>query len=153
MGRVEVKDHVLWLKRLHGDPSLKARIEALEPDQTIDLVVDGFVGTWRKMRANRQGGYKTPGLAPLGAAKQRWGLLYRQSKDRGGAVVEVDVANKDQSDREQKGRWTAPGATWATDSEAERQAAWEAVQASWSAGWRSTEDYGPRDALHERGKK
>ncbi len=150
MARVEVSDYVLWTKRIHDDVALQAAIEALDPGETIALVVNGEEGLWRKMRANRAAGYKTPGLTPLGPAKSRWGQLYREHKPQGGTIVEIALATDRQATATKP---PAPGAVWASPSEADRTAAWEAVRASWSAGWRSEGPYGPREERHDRDKR
>jgi len=150
MARVEVSDYVLWTKQVHGDEHLRRRLEMMEPGQTITLRVDGVTGVWRKMRANATGGYKVPGLTPIGEAKAAWGELYRRHKPVGGAVVDLAIAEgaTAANDADDTSRLE-----WATDSLAEREAAWEAVKASWTAGWRSDGPYGSRDEWHERGKK
>jgi hypothetical protein len=152
MASVEVSDYVLWTKHVHGDDHLRQKLELLEPGQVIALRVDGVTGKWRKMRPNQAGGYNVPGLTPLGQAKAAWGELYRRFKPEGGAVVELaladspDAANGDRSPR--------TGFFWATDSLAEREAAWELVKASWTAGWSSDgTPYPSRDELHDRTKR
>ncbi len=148
MAQVEVNDYVLWTKKIHGDDHLKRQLEALEPGETIALTVNGVGGIWRKMRANKVGRYNVPGLAPLGQAKAAWGELYRKHKPTGGVVVELRLARPSSaldeigSDR--------PQAVWASGSGADRDAAWEAVKSSWSAGWRSEAPYGPREELYDR---
>ncbi len=158
MAQVEVSDYVLWTKKVHGDEELKRRLEMLEPGETVTLRVDGTTGVWRKMRANATGGYGVPGLTPLGQAKSAWGELYRRHKPSGGTVVELAAV-----DEENRGFAEGPaafisagaasGAVWASPSEADREAAWEAVKASWSGGWRSDQPYGSRDELHDRDRK
>ena len=41
MSIVEVRDHALWVKHIHGNERLKAKILGLSQGDTIELIVDG----------------------------------------------------------------------------------------------------------------
>ena len=145
MAQVEVRDYALWTKHIHGSESLKQRLESLAPDQTVVLRVAGEEGVWRKMSAYRTSGTPTPGLSPIGPMQARWGELYRRVKSAGGGVVEIELVG------ETGGAPAADTSTrWEMASEAEREAAWEALKALSQAGWRSEGPYGPRDELYDR---
>lgn len=145
MAHVEVRDYALWTKHVHGDEALRARLESLEPEQTITLKVAGEEGLWRKMSAYRTSGNPTPGLSPIGPMQTRWGEIYRKFKSQGGGLVEIELV----SDKGESGQ-VGVSPRWEHASEAERDAAWEAFRALWNAGWRSERPYGPRDELYER---
>lgn len=159
MASVEVRDYVMWLKHIHGDDEVRERLAALGPGEVVTLRVDGRKGLWRKVKANRTSGSAVPGLAPIGPAKAHWGELFRTHRKPGGAVVEMVVVNETEGkgDQARAGFAEASGAfegssaaSWETASEAEREAAWQALKALWKAGWRSTESYGSRDELYDR---
>lgn len=71
MAQVEVRDHAMWTKHIHGDDALRSRLDALAPEATIRLRVDGEEGLWRKMSAYRTSGNPTPGLTPIGPMQAR----------------------------------------------------------------------------------
>lgn len=85
---VEIKDFVIWLKHLHGDPSLKVRIDGLAAGELIELSVDGEAGVWEKM-SDGADGRPTPGIKPFGRAKEHWHSLYAA---RRGDVVSIQIA-------------------------------------------------------------
>lgn len=74
---VEVRDHVLWAKHIHGDNGLRALIEELPQGELIELVVDNERGVWEKM-ADGADGRSTPGIKPLGKAREFWHMLQEQ---------------------------------------------------------------------------
>jgi len=41
---VEIRDHALWLKHIHGNNPLKSKLLALEEGQLVHLEVDGLKG-------------------------------------------------------------------------------------------------------------
>ena len=84
MGIVDVRDHALWAKHIHGNDPLKTEIAELRAGCLIDLEVDGFRGTWEKM-ADGADGRPTPGIKPLGPARKRWHEL----QDRRGGHVTI----------------------------------------------------------------
>ena len=84
MSLVEVRDHALWTKHIHGNDPLKAEITELSAGCRIELEIDGFRGTWEKM-ADGADGRPTPGIKPLGPAQKRWHEL----QARRGALVTI----------------------------------------------------------------
>ncbi|MCW8139458.1 MAG: hypothetical protein KIT58_11220, partial [Planctomycetota bacterium] len=87
--QVEVRDQVLWLAHITGDRGLVARLEALGPNDAIQLRVDGVVGTWTRMRDGSDG-RPTLGLKPVGAAATAWREAYRRREAR--PLVEISPA-------------------------------------------------------------
>lgn len=85
MSVVEVRDYVLWSKHIQGNPVLRNKLLALEGGALVKLDVDGIVGTWVKMDDAKTGA-PTPGLKPLGAARDHSHGLFREQR---GTVVEV----------------------------------------------------------------
>lgn len=153
MAQVEVRDHALWIKHIHGDDALRSRLDALEPEATVVLRIDGEQGLWRKMSAYRSSGKPTPGLTPIGPMQARWGAMYRKFKSQGGGLLKVELVDDSgevgHSDKGGSAQLGVPP-LWEQASQAEREAAWEAFKALWNAGWRSERPYGPRDELYER---
>jgi hypothetical protein len=90
MAKTPVRDVVIWAKHIHGDGELLASLEALRGGDTIDLIVDGVRGVWRKM-ADGKDGRRTPGIRPIGAAQTFWKDLYAS---RRGDVVDVELAER-----------------------------------------------------------
>lgn len=150
MAQVEVVDHLLWTKRVHGAPELRSKLEALEAGKTVMLKVAGDVGHWRKMADNKTTGAPTPGLQPLGSSAIRWREMYRESKSKGGAIVDIQMVENWSGDIAEPPR---PAERWEVATPQERRAAWEAFKALRGAGWRSEAPYGPRDELYERETK
>ena len=152
MAHVEVKDYALWIKHVHGDEKLRARLDSLEPEETITLKVAGEEGLWRKMSAYRTSGSPTPGLSPIGPMQSRWGEIYRRFKSQGGGLVEIEIVDETsatQIGRVGSGQSGVPP-RWDQASKAEREAAWEAFKALRNAGWSSEGRKLTRDELHER---
>ena len=85
-GRIEVRDAVLWVKHIRHDDPLRIRLAELSEGTRVELDIDGFRGTWEKMRDGRDG-RPTPGLKPQGTARAHWRGLYE--KKRG---IEVTIA-------------------------------------------------------------
>ncbi len=83
MSMVEVRDHALWIKHIHGNEPLTARLEALAGGELVELEVDAFRGMWKKMDDGKDG-RATPGIKALGKARDRWHEL---QKDRGELVT------------------------------------------------------------------
>lgn len=71
MAKVEIRDHALWAKHIHGDEGLRRTIEGLAAGELVELTVDGFSGTWRKMDDGKDG-RPTPGIRALLSAKKHW---------------------------------------------------------------------------------
>jgi hypothetical protein len=84
MSMVEVRDHALWIKHLHGNETLRRKLEAMEAGTLISLEIDGFRGTWKKMD-NGTDGRPTHGIKPLGAARKQWSAL----QEHRGALVSI----------------------------------------------------------------
>jgi len=84
MALVEVRDHALWIKHLHGDQPLASKLQAMPEGTLIELTVDGVRGHWRKMDDGKDG-RSTPGLRAIGPARDHWHGL----QDRRGSLVEV----------------------------------------------------------------
>lgn len=151
MAHVEVKDHALWTEHVHGDEELRARLDSLEPEQTITLRVAGEEGLWRKMRAYRSSGIPTPGLSPIGPMQARWGEIYRRYKSKGDGLVEIELVDDNSLTQMNVGSGQSGVSTgWEQASKAEREAAWEAFKALRNAGWSSEGRKLTRDELHDR---
>jgi hypothetical protein len=84
MSVVEVRDHALWAKHVHGADDLRRKIEAMPAGTLISLEVDGVKGTWKKMD-DGDDGRPTSGIKPIGPAKSRWAALQAQR----GALVSI----------------------------------------------------------------
>ncbi len=80
MSVVEVRDHAVWAKHIFGNDPLKDKVEGLEAGALLELVVDGFVGTWAKMSDGKDG-RPTPGIKPIGKAREHWHSLQEQRGD------------------------------------------------------------------------
>lgn len=87
MSIVEVRDHALWAKHIHSNERLRNKILGLSQGALIELIVDGWRGTWVKMDDGRDG-RPTPGLKALGTAREKWHAL----NDTRGALVSVEEA-------------------------------------------------------------
>ncbi len=149
MASTTVSDDVIWAKHIHDDPELVARVLAMWAGQTIQLEVDGVRGTWRKMDDGADG-RPTPGLRPVGAAREVWRYLFKR---RRGEVISLKAVDpqagvSEASEAERRARLVFPplGKT-----EAERKAALDALLNAWRHGYRSDGPYGPRDELYDRG--
>jgi hypothetical protein len=88
---VEVRDHALWVKHIHGNESLKEKILSLSQGELIKLVVDGCEGTWVKMEDGKDG-RPTQGLKGVGIAREKWHEL----NDRRGSLVSITEDNPDE---------------------------------------------------------
>lgn len=95
------------------------------------------------MGAYRTTGYATPGLTPIGRAKEQWRAIYLGQR---GSLVDIRL----KSDNDMRGLFAEPDLKWEEASEDDRAAAWTAFQALRTEGWRSEAPYGRRDELHER---
>ncbi len=89
MAQAAVRDVVIWAKHIHG-PEVRQRVAALRGGQTLDLIVDGVRGTWRKMEDGRDG-RPTSGIRPIGRMQEFWRELYAS---RRGDVVRVELADE-----------------------------------------------------------
>ena len=86
---MEVRDFVLWPKHIHGTGDLKEALLDLKAGETVELVVNGYRGHWAKM-ADGKDGRPTPGLKPIGTARDEWHAL----KGRWGELVEIERAGR-----------------------------------------------------------
>ena len=87
MSIVEIRDHSLWPKHIHGNDELKEHLLNLEEGGLVELEVDGFRGMWKKMDAGKDG-RATPGIKALGKAREHWHGL----QDRRGDLVSIKKA-------------------------------------------------------------
>src|SRR6056297_1833508 len=88
MSIVEVRDHALWIKHIHGNEDLKAALLALRGGDLVEISVDGIAGHWKKMADGRDG-RPTPGIRPIGPARDHW---QRTIEDKRGALVPICLA-------------------------------------------------------------
>lgn len=145
MASVEVRDtNTIWFKHV-ADSAVVARLAALKPEETIDLVINGVRGTWRRMKNYQTTGAPTAGISPVGDAKRQWESIYSM---RRGESVALELADGGGGGGGGGGRRAAD--EWPRATEAERKAAWEAFKALQKAGWRSEGPPLSRDELHER---
>jgi hypothetical protein len=84
---VEIRDHALWIKHIHGNIALKNKLLALEAGKIVHLKVDGVNGIWVKMEDGKDG-RPTPGVKAIGPAKSHWHAL----QDRRGEIVTIQEA-------------------------------------------------------------
>ena len=92
MAQVEVRDYALWIKHIHGSDALRRKLEALEPDQTVRLRVDGEAGVWKKMKANKTGRSNVPGLTPIGRSEGPLGPVCIDATNRTVRLVDIELA-------------------------------------------------------------
>lgn len=82
MSFVEIRDNVIWAKHIHENDALKQKILNMPAANIIELKVGDTIGHWKKME-NSPIGVPTPGLKPIGSAKNYWKTL---QKNRGKLV-------------------------------------------------------------------
>ena len=147
MATTTVSDYVIWARHIHDDPELVARVLSLWAGQTLQLEVDGVRGTWRKMDDGADG-RPTPGIRPIGSAREVWRYLYKR---RRGEVVSLKLVEPhpgvaEASDAERRERLIFPplGKT-----QEERSAALKRLLEFDKLGYRSDGPYGPRDELYD----
>lgn len=87
MGMVEIRDHAIWIKHIHGNDELVEKISKLSAGSLIELEVDGFRGMWKKMDVGKDG-RPTNGIKGLGKGKDHWHSL----QDRRGDLVSIKEA-------------------------------------------------------------
>ena len=75
MSLVEVRDHALWLKHIHGNEDLKSELMNLNEGDLVELDVDGFCGMWKA----------------IGKARKHW---YNLQSKRGELVIIQKAASK-----------------------------------------------------------
>jgi len=86
MGYLEIRDDSIWVRHIDGDKSLRDRLAALRPDDTIELDVGGIVGSWQKMKTGKDG-RPTSGLKPVGPMREVW----KRMQARRGEIVPIRV--------------------------------------------------------------
>ena len=74
MSIVEIRDHALWIKHIHGNETLKEKLLGLQAGELIQLEVDGQVGTWKKMDDGKDG-RPSFGIKALAKAREHWHSL------------------------------------------------------------------------------
>lgn len=135
--RTVIRDYVIWSKHLHGDLSLPARIAAMQPGETIELIVDGVRGSWARM-AHGKDGRPTAGIRPVGKAQAFWNSLYEARRGD-----EVSITSPD----DDLPRIYPAGAR----TPEERQAALQSLLTrATKSGFRSDGTGWTRDEMHER---
>ena len=152
MAVTTVSDFVIWTKHIHDDPQLVARIEAMKAGETVSLVADGLVGTWRKMDDGRDG-RRTSGIRPIGDAKKAWTALYQTRRgDTVALMLAREPGGLELGGLSEEGARFDPGdrIIRTTASEEERAAAIAMLLASSEKGWRSDGKPMSRDEMHER---
>ena len=87
MSIVEVRDYALWAKHIHGNERLKEKIIGLSQGDLVELIVDGWRGTWVKMEDGKDG-RPTAGLKAVGTARQKWHGM----NDQWGCHVPIEEA-------------------------------------------------------------
>lgn len=90
MGSVEVRDSVIWIKHIANSSSLIKMLADLSSEEGVELKVDGFVGTWERMKDGKDG-RATLGIKPKGDAKNKWEKLER------GNWVNISLSGEDHS--------------------------------------------------------
>lgn len=143
MANVEIRDHVIWLKHIHDDAEVVRRLSGLSAGQTVELVVDGVRGWWRRM-ADQPSGAPTPGLSPLSQVKPFWQDLYRR---RRGDLVKLEASSIPSPASDLS--WT-PLPPHAQATEADRQEALRRLLSLAGMGWRSDGRKMTRDEMNER---
>ncbi len=87
MSFVEVRDHALWVKHIHGNRSLQDRIRAMQEGELIELKVNGVRGMWERIQDSGDGG-AMPGIKALHEARSKWHEL-RSERQGGIATIET----------------------------------------------------------------
>jgi hypothetical protein len=85
MAEVQVRDYAMWIGHIHGDDSLKRKLDGLAAGEAVRLYVAGKPGRWLKM-ADGADGRPTPGLKPGPEVQKLWRTLYQE---RRGELVEL----------------------------------------------------------------
>jgi hypothetical protein len=92
MGYVRLNDDAIWASRIEGDEILRRQLLGLSPGESVELEVDGIIGTWVKMKDGRDG-RPTPGIRPIGPMKDRW----RSMQSRRGEAITIRRPVRDAS--------------------------------------------------------
>ncbi|CAN5460113.1 hypothetical protein BH10PSE4_BH10PSE4_29250 [soil metagenome] len=142
MARTAVRDVVIWVKHIHGD-DVSQRVLGLRGGETLDLLVDGVAGSWRKMDDGRDG-RPTTGIRPIGRMQDFWRELYAS---RRGDVVTLELCQTNgELAMERSNLIFAPLAR----TEETRRSALEAFLNLKDAGYGSTGAVITRDDMHDR---
>jgi hypothetical protein len=142
MARTAVRDVVIWVKHIHGE-DVSQRVLGLQGGETVDLVVDGVRGAWRKMDDGRDG-RPTTGIRPIGRMQDFWRELY---SSRRGDVVTIELPQTEEEGALGRSRLTfAPLAR----TQETRKSALEALLSLKDAGYRNTGVVIARDDMHDR---
>ena len=91
MGHLQIRDDAIWARHIDGNSDLRKRILELGPEDTIELVVDGVVETWVKMKDGRDG-RPTSGIRPVGAMRAVWKRMQAR-RDEVVPIREVKTAD------------------------------------------------------------
>ena len=89
---MEIRDDVIWMKHLKGDPALYAAACELQDEEAMILSVDGVIGQWARMKRGKDG-RPTMGLKPVGAMASVWARM----QERRGEKVIVDQPDNEAS--------------------------------------------------------
>lgn len=142
MATTTISDFVIWAKQVHDDGDLAERIIELNAGETIDLIVDGVRGVWRKMDDGKDG-RPTRGIRPLGRTQDFWRGLYEA---RRGDIVTLQLA-RDRDTSPRQAMLLSPPLGQTSD---QRAAALEALLEMGRQGWRSDGPFGAREDLYVR---
>jgi hypothetical protein len=140
MARTAVRDVVIWVKHIHGE-DVSERVLGLQGGETLDLVVDGVRGAWRKMDDGRDG-RPTTGIRPIGRMQDFWRELY---SGRRGDVVTIELPQAD--DAVERSGLTFSSLARTPE---ERKSALEAMLSLKGAGYRNNGVVITRDDMHDR---
>lgn len=93
MATVERNDCVAWISKIRGDTDLVERLQNMQPEEQVTLNVDGVVGTWRRMRHQKNDPTKpTLGVRPIADAALAWRSI------PSGTIVSVDLDSAEGDD-------------------------------------------------------
>ena len=84
MGRLKIRDDVIWISHIEGDEGLRRRVQSLGGGALIELEVGGIVGQWQKMKTGRDG-RPTTAIKPVGAMREVW----KQFQVRRGEIIPI----------------------------------------------------------------
>jgi hypothetical protein len=86
MSTVEISDHCLWFKHIHGEPEFMDRLSSLKEGDTVILKIGEKSGAWTRM-AQGKNASATPGLRPACDTTKDWGN--EQFSTRKGETVSI----------------------------------------------------------------
>jgi hypothetical protein len=76
MGKVRVSADFIALDQIEQDENLRERLAALSLDQTVDLEIDGTVGSWQRTRVDVNG-RAVDAIRPIGQTADAWSSYAR----------------------------------------------------------------------------